>query len=85
MKRIEYVIAGLLVIIGIACLTMSGSYLMGAGIGAYSMTFLQLYFWLGISIVVVSVIYFIIIKKGGKDDEIKTFYINIFFNGGFTD
>lgn len=63
MKRIEYVIAGLLVIIGLACLTTSGSYLMGAGVDAYIMTFLQLCFWLGIPIVVVGIIYFIIIRK----------------------
>ncbi|MCM3164087.1 MULTISPECIES: hypothetical protein [Bacillaceae] len=68
MKRIEYVIAGLLVIIGLACLTTSGSYLMGAGIDAYIMTFLQLCMWLGIPIVVVGVIYLILIKfkKGDK-------------------
>ncbi|UYG98091.1 hypothetical protein [Cytobacillus firmus] len=63
MKRIEYVIAGLLVIIGLACLTTSGSYLMGAGVDAYIMTFLQLCLLLGIPIVVIGIIYFILIRK----------------------
>ncbi|MFD2216522.1 hypothetical protein [Metabacillus endolithicus] len=68
MKRIEYVIASLLVIVGLACLTTSGSYLMGDGLDAYITTFLQLCMWLGIPIVVVGVIYLILIriKKGEK-------------------
>jgi membrane protein DedA with SNARE-associated domain len=67
MKRIEYVIAGLLVIIGLACLTTSGSYLMGAGIDAYITTFLQLCFWIGVPIIVFGISYFIIkLRKGDK-------------------
>lgn len=68
MTRIEYVIAGLLVIMGLACLTTSGSYLMGGSIGAYIKTFFQLCIWLGIPIVVFSAIYFVIrVKNSDKE------------------
>jgi di/tricarboxylate transporter len=66
MKRIDYVIAGVLVLIGLLCLTTSGSYLIGFSIEAYMETFLQLCMWIGIPIVVIGVIYFIILflRKG---------------------
>lgn len=72
MKRFEYVISGLLVIIGLGCLTTSGSYFIGTGIDAYIMTFLQVCMWSGIPLFVVGIIYFFLIRvRKEKNDKLR--------------
>ena len=72
MKRYEYAIAGLLVLVGLACLATSGSYLMGFSLDAYVKNFLLLCVWLGIPIVIFGILYRIVIKvKKEKINEFK--------------
>jgi hypothetical protein len=63
MRKIEYLIALILVVLGLACLTMSGSYLLEQNIAVYAMTFLKICLWIGIPIVIIGFVYFFIIKR----------------------
>jgi hypothetical protein len=63
MRKIEYLIALTLVVLGLACLTMSGSYLLEQNIAVYAMTFLKICLWIGIPIVIVGFVYFFIVKR----------------------
>lgn len=61
MKRIDYLIASVLILIGLTCLTASGSYLIDSSIKAYMETFFQLCMWIGVPFVGMGIIYFMII------------------------
>jgi membrane protein DedA with SNARE-associated domain len=63
MNKIEYLIALALVVIGIACLTMSGTYLLDQNITVYAMTFLKICLWIGIPIIIIGLVYFILVKR----------------------
>ncbi len=63
LNRIEFFFAGLLIVIGIMCLTMSGTLMMNQGMGEYLKMFTQICLWMGIPLILVSVSYVIYRKK----------------------
>lgn len=69
MKGIEWFIAGFLVIMGLICLTVSGTFIIEPeSIRQYFDTFINLCFWMGLPVLVVGLIYYIILvkRKRGK-------------------
>lgn len=70
MKKIEYVVALTLVVLGLACLTMSGSYLLEQNIIVYAMTFIKICLWIGIPIVIIGLVYLIIIKRRKREGKL---------------
>ncbi|MFD1736732.1 hypothetical protein ACFSCX_09150 [Bacillus salitolerans] len=69
MKKVEYIIALILIMLGIVCLTMSGSYMLEQNIMAYAKMFIKVCLWMGIPISVVGVVYYFIIKRRGEEKE----------------
>lgn len=63
MKKIEYLIALALIFLGIACLTMSGTYMLDQNITVYAMTILKICLWIGIPIVIIGVLYLVFVKR----------------------
>lgn len=63
MKRIEFMFAGLLIIIGLMCLTMSGTLMLNQGITVYLKTFIQICLWMGIPLILVGIFYLFYRKK----------------------
>lgn len=62
MKKIEWLIAGLLIGAGVMCLTASAS-TMGGSMEGVLRTFLQVCIWMGLPLLVIGVIYFIFLKS----------------------
>jgi hypothetical protein len=67
MKRIEWMIAISLMVIGLSCLTMSATFMLNPdSIRVYLNTLFQICLWIGIPFVIITVIYFILKKKGNS-------------------
>lgn len=70
MKRLEWLVAALLVIIGLCCLTFSGTLLIHPdSIQSYVRTFLKICGWMGLPIVVTGIIYVIWLLKNKRRRE----------------
>lgn len=69
MKKIEYIIALALIIVGLGCLTMSGSYMLEQNIMAYAMTFIKICLWMGIPIAIVGIVYYFILRGRGEKEK----------------
>lgn len=64
MKKIEWLIFSFLIIVGLMCLTVSGTAMWGSeSIDSYLKTFLQLCLWMGLPILILGIIYLLIVKK----------------------
>lgn len=63
MRRIEVFIAVLLVVIGILCLTMSGTLMLETGLTVFLTTFVQVCLWMGIPLILTGIIYWRYTKK----------------------
>lgn len=63
MKRFEIIFSSLLIIIGLVCLTMSGTMMLGTGIAGYLSTFIQICLWMGIPLVLTGLLYWRYKKK----------------------
>ncbi|UOQ94013.1 hypothetical protein MUO14_03320 [Halobacillus shinanisalinarum] len=64
MKKIEWLIAALLILIGLICLTVSSTVMWGTeSIETYLKTFIQLCLWMGIPILIIGIIYILFLKK----------------------
>lgn len=64
MKKTEWLLAGLLIIMGLVCLTASASTMGGAvSTGGFLKNFLQLCLWMGLPVLVIGVIYLVVLKK----------------------
>jgi hypothetical protein len=57
MKRFEYVFAFLLIVIGIGCLTMSGSMMIDPSLKSYIGTLTQICLWLALPLLIVGIVY----------------------------
>ncbi|QHJ70921.1 hypothetical protein [Planococcus halotolerans] len=57
MRRIEVFLAILLVVIGILCLTMSGTLMLETGMTVFLTTFFQVCLWMGIPLTLTGIIY----------------------------
>lgn len=65
----EKILAIFLIITGLACLAMSGTFLSGFNIERYIETLIQLCIWMGIPVVFSGIIYFILIKRKKGDSK----------------
>ncbi|QTM99054.1 hypothetical protein ERJ70_06915 [Sediminibacillus dalangtanensis] len=63
MKKFEYILAGLLIFIGLGCLTASISLTTGDSWEMYVKHFFELCLFMGIPILIIGIIYFFIIAK----------------------
>lgn len=63
MRRIEVFLAVLLVVIGILCLTMSGTLMLETGLTVFLTTFIQVCLWMGIPLILTGIIYWRYTKK----------------------
>ncbi len=63
MRRIEAFFAVLLVVIGILCLTMSGTLLLETGLTVFLTTFVQVCLWMGIPLILTGIIYWRYTRK----------------------
>lgn len=63
MKLFDWLVAILLVVIGVGCLTMSATWMMGSG--SIISNFFSICMWIGIPLIIVAIVYFIIIFKRG--------------------
>ncbi|MGB6407788.1 MULTISPECIES: hypothetical protein [Planomicrobium] len=63
MRRIEVFLAVLLVVIGILCLTMSGTLMLETGLTVFLTTFVQVCLWMGIPLILTGIIYWRYTKK----------------------
>ncbi|WP_188456534.1 hypothetical protein [Virgibacillus oceani] len=64
MKKIEWLFAAFLIGMGLMCLTVSGTTMLGTeSIESYIKTFLQLCLWMGLPILIVGIAYLVILKK----------------------
>ncbi|MDP4553539.1 hypothetical protein Q9251_22065 [Alkalihalobacillus macyae] len=71
MRKFEWLMAIILIVAGLICLTISGTAILGPeSINSYLLTLIQLCFWMGIPIIVVGILYFILLskKKKGKNE-----------------
>lgn len=66
MKKTEMILAILLILVGIGCLTMSGTILFQEDFALYFQTFIQVCLWIGVPILITGILYFIIFRKGDK-------------------
>lgn len=65
--RFETVLASLLVLSGLACLAMSGTFFSGINAEQYIRTFIQVCIWMGIPILISGIVYFIFIRRKKGD------------------
>ncbi len=64
MKKIEWLIAVLLILMGLVCLTVSATVMWGPeSIETYLRTFIQLCLWMGLPIIIIGIIYLLFLKK----------------------
>lgn len=67
MKLVDWLIALALVLMGIGCLTMSASWMMGSGsILRYVNNFFNVCMWIGIPLIVMAIVYLIIKSRKGE-------------------
>jgi membrane-anchored glycerophosphoryl diester phosphodiesterase (GDPDase) len=70
MKTFEWVIAIFLVLIGLFCMTVSGTLLMEPNsIGQYIHTLIKLCLWMGIPIFIVGLIYYVLLVKKRRENK----------------
>jgi heme/copper-type cytochrome/quinol oxidase subunit 2 len=70
MRKIEWLIAILLIVIGLGCLTISATTMLEAEtLETYLSTFIQLCLWMGIPILVIGIIYVILKKRRSKSTD----------------
>lgn len=62
MRKVEWLIVGLLIGVGLICLTASAS-TMGESMEGVLRTFLQVCIWMGLPLLIIGVIYFIFLKS----------------------
>jgi uncharacterized membrane protein YkvI len=66
MKRLDWFIVSLLILIGLTCLTMSATSMMDTDAArSYFNEMLQMCLWIGIPVVSVGIIYYILKRKSG--------------------
>lgn len=64
MKKIEWVLAGMLISMGLICLTASAATMGGAGsVSGILRTFLEICLWMGLPVLVIGIIYFLFLRK----------------------
>lgn len=64
MKKIEWLIAAVFVIMGLTCFTVSATTMWGEeSIGSYLNTFVHVCLWMGLPVLIVGIIYIIFLKK----------------------
>lgn len=64
MKKIEWLIVGLLIAMGLMCLTVSATTMWGTeSVESYLTTFLQLCLWLVLPILILVIVYFLFLRK----------------------
>ncbi|MFZ3576699.1 hypothetical protein [Virgibacillus sp. DJP39] len=64
MKKIEWLIAGLLIIVGLTCLTVSGTTMWEPeSVQSYLKTLIQLCLWMGLPVVIIGIIYVVVLKR----------------------
>ncbi len=67
MKRVEWVIAVALVVIGLSCLTMSATSMMGPNsYHAYLSNLFKICLWMGIPVLIIGIAY-LVIKRNKRD------------------
>jgi hypothetical protein len=67
MKWMDWLIVLLLVVVGVFCLTMSATWMMGPdSIHYYLMNFLQICLWIGLPILAAGIIYYVLRRKKGE-------------------
>jgi hypothetical protein len=67
MKITDWIMAFSLVVIGISCLTMSGTVMLNPeSVAAYFNTLVRICFWIGIPIVLAAIVYMILKLKGKR-------------------
>lgn len=67
MKLFEWLIALALILMGIGCLTMSASWMMGAGSALrYVNNFFSVCMWIGVPLIVTAIVYLIIRLRNGE-------------------
>ncbi|EGL84018.1 hypothetical protein CathTA2_0421 [Caldalkalibacillus thermarum TA2.A1] len=70
MKRLDWVIAVMLVIIGLSCLTMSATWMLNPNsIRQYFFTFFHICFWAVLPVMITVVIYLILRFKDNTPDK----------------
>ncbi|WP_174733234.1 hypothetical protein [Mesobacillus harenae] len=65
MKKVEVILSVLLIIIGLICLTMSGTMMIQQDFTAIFKTFVTICAWMGVPIILAGIVYLIIVKKRG--------------------
>lgn len=64
MKKIEWLLAVILIVGGLTCLTVSGATMWGnETIKSYVTTLMQICFWTGVPGVIIGIVYLIILTK----------------------
>lgn len=63
MRRIEVFLAVLLVVIGVLCLTMSGTLMLETELTVFVTTFVQVCLWMGIPLILTGIIYWRYTRK----------------------
>ncbi|CAM3687015.1 hypothetical protein GCM10009865_43430 [Aeromicrobium ponti] len=63
MKKMEVLMSILLIVLGLVCLTMSGSMMFQQDLSVYIKTFVQICLWMGVPILLAGVSYLLLIKK----------------------
>lgn len=63
MKRIEIILAGLLIVVGIVCLTMSGTLMLETELAVYLTTLVQICLWMGIPLILTGLLYWRYTRK----------------------
>ncbi|RLQ92800.1 hypothetical protein [Planomicrobium sp. Y74] len=63
MRGIEVFLVVLLVVIGILCLTMSGTLMLETGMTVFLTTFFQVCLWMGIPLILTGIIYWRYTRK----------------------
>ena len=66
MKKFEIIVSVLLIIIGLLCLTMSGSFMLQPELRVYIKTFVQTCLWIGVPILLAGIFYLLLYKKRGE-------------------
>jgi len=64
MKKIEWLIVTLLIVMGLMCLTVSATTMLGTeSIEPYLKKFLHLCLWTGLPILIIGIVYLVFLKK----------------------
>jgi hypothetical protein len=66
MKKFEIIVPVLLIMAGLLCLTMSGSFMFQPELRVYMKTFVQICLWTGVPILLAGIFYLLLYKKRGE-------------------